>query len=147
MLADAALPSPLTEVAAMVPDGVFCLGSALAFHNPTTNEPNTYHIAIRQGAKKRLHGNMPVTLHHFSAQQYETGLSEYKIDAYSVRVYNPEKTLCDIIRFRNTLVPGIVKEALENYMKMKTRDLPELREYSKIMKIEKILDRYMEVMV
>jgi predicted transcriptional regulator of viral defense system len=147
MLSYIELPSSYIEISKIIPGGVFCLQSALAFHNLTTFEPPKYHLAIRQGSKIIVPEEYPVILHYFSPKQYETGFNEYPLEKFNIPVYDLEKTINDLIRYRNKMSPGIVKEALEEYMKRPDKDLVKLKVYSKILRTKRTLDQYMEVMM
>ena len=147
MLADIELPSSFVEISKLVPAGVFCLHSALSFHKLTTFEPTKYHLAISQGRKIVIPEEYPVILHYFSPKQYETGFNEYPLENFNIPVYDLEKTINDLIHYRNKMTPGLVKEALEEYMKRPDKDLVKLKTYSKILRTRRTLDQYMEVMM
>ena len=65
----------------------------------------------------------------------------------TVRCYNAERTLCDILRSRNRLDEETVISALKNYASSTNKDLNRLTEYASIFGISKILKRYMEVLL
>ena len=64
-----------------------------------------------------------------------------------VNVYNVERTICDIVRSRNKIDIQIFNDALKRYAKLKTADLILLGEYAKKFNVEKIIKRYMEVLL
>ena len=64
-----------------------------------------------------------------------------------MRCYNAERTVCDIIRSRNRLDEETVISAIKNYAVSKEKDLNLLAEYATMFGIEKILKRYMEVLL
>ena len=64
-----------------------------------------------------------------------------------VRCYNAERTVCEIIRSRNRLDEETVISAIKNYAVSKEKDLNLLAEYATMFGIEKILKRYMEVLL
>ncbi len=65
----------------------------------------------------------------------------------SVRCYNAERTLCDILRSRNRLDEETVISAVKNYASYTNKDLNRLTEYSSVFGVSKILKRYMEVLL
>ncbi len=67
-------------------------------------------------------------------------------DDLAIRIYNIERTICDIIRDRNKIDLQIFNTALNEYMKRKDKNLILLSEYATKFKIEKILAQYMEVL-
>ena len=64
-----------------------------------------------------------------------------------IECYNAERTVCDIIRSRNRLDEETVISAIKNYAVSKEKDLNLLAEYATMFGIEKILKRYMEVLL
>ena len=67
-------------------------------------------------------------------------------DGFAIRIYNVERTICDIIRDRNKIDLQIFNTAINEYMKRKDKNLILLSEYATKFKIEKILAQYMEVL-
>jgi hypothetical protein len=66
---------------------------------------------------------------------------------HTIITYDPERTLCDIIRSRNKTDGQIVIEALKQYSQSQNKDLHRLYMYSRKFGIEKILHRYLEVLL
>ena len=66
---------------------------------------------------------------------------------HTVIVYDPERTLCDVIRSRNKMDRQIVIEALKNYARSKEKDLHRLFRYAENFGVEKILHQYLEVLL
>ncbi|MDA3812038.1 MAG: hypothetical protein PF518_17100 [Spirochaetaceae bacterium] len=64
-----------------------------------------------------------------------------------VKVYNMERTLCDILRTQSHTDIQIVSEAFKRYAKRKDKNIPLLSEYSKKLKVEKKLRAYLEVLL
>lgn len=64
-----------------------------------------------------------------------------------VRCYNIERTICDLLRSRSRCDEETVISALKNYAAFKGKNLNLLGEYAKLMKVEKTLKRYMEVLL
>ena len=65
---------------------------------------------------------------------------------FIIRIYNVERTICDIIRDRNKIDLQIFNTAINEYMKRKDKNLILLSEYAEKFKIGKILSQYMEVL-
>jgi len=66
---------------------------------------------------------------------------------HSVVTYNIERTLCDVIRSRNRIDSQIVIEAIKQYSQNRNKDLHRLYKYAGMFGIEKILQRYLEVLI
>ena len=64
-----------------------------------------------------------------------------------VKVYNIERTICDILRSRNRIDPQILTDALKMVVQIKKLNYPLLSEYAKKLKVDKILSMYLEVLI
>ena len=64
-----------------------------------------------------------------------------------VRTYSREKTLCDILRGVSNTDIQIVSEAFKQYAESKDKNIPLLSEYGKILRVEKRLRSYLEVLI
>ncbi|MBQ4340161.1 MAG: type IV toxin-antitoxin system AbiEi family antitoxin domain-containing protein [Firmicutes bacterium] len=64
-----------------------------------------------------------------------------------VKCYNPERTICDILRSRNRLNIETVVSAIKNYAASSNKDLNLLAEYAPKFGVEKVLRNYLEVLL
>ena len=63
------------------------------------------------------------------------------------RIYDMEKTVADILFYRNKVGIEETKEVLVNYLARKERNLNKLHRYAKELRCEKILSTYLEVLL
>ncbi|MPN48513.1 hypothetical protein SDC9_196121 [bioreactor metagenome] len=137
----------LIDVFKIVPNGVLCLTSALAYYDLTTYNPWQYEIAIERSKKVTLADYPPIKLVYFSSKQLELGIIEVDIDGHTVRIYDLEKTICDCVRYRNKIGIDIVKEGIKEYLKRKDKDLNKLMKYAEVCRVQKIIKEYLEVLI
>jgi predicted transcriptional regulator of viral defense system len=138
----------LYENSLIIPRGVFCLGSALSFYDLSTWDPPEVHMAIPRGMKVQIPENLPIKLYYFSGRFFETGKTEVELESgQKITMYDIEKTICDIIRYRNRIGIDIMKEALNEYLKLKNKNLNILYDYAGKLGIKTILDNYMDVLI
>ena len=135
------------DLARAVPGGVICLLSALSYYELTTFNPSVIAMAICRGSRKPKINYPPVEFYHFSKKQFEAGINKIKIKAHEIRIYNPEKTICDCFRYRNKLGLDIAKEGLSEYLKRKDRNLEKLLEYAEICRIKTLLQTWLNAMI
>jgi predicted transcriptional regulator of viral defense system len=64
-----------------------------------------------------------------------------------VKSYNPERTICDLLRNRSRTDEETVLNALKRFAASKEKDLNLLAEYATKLKVFKALKRYMEVLL
>ncbi len=135
------------DIACAVPKGVICLLSALSYHELTTLNPSIISMAICRGSREPKIEYPPVEFYHFSKKQFEAGINEIKIKGHKIRIYCPEKTICDCFRYRNKLGLDMAKEGLSEYLKRKDRNLEKLLEYAEICRIEPLLQTWLNAMI
>jgi len=107
----------LAEVARLVPKGVICLASALAFHGLTDQMPPKVWIAIgRKDWRPRL-TYPPVRIARFSDEQLRRGVERKKIAGTPVPVFGVAKTVADLFRYRRTVGDAIAIEGLRQALR------------------------------
>jgi predicted transcriptional regulator of viral defense system len=86
----------LAEVAKLIPKGIICLDSALAFHGLTDRIPSRVWVAIgfREWRPRITHP--PVHIFRFGPKIFNNGYKEHLIERVPVRVYEPAKTVADL---------------------------------------------------
>ena len=64
---------------------------------------------------------------------------------HQIRVYNAERTICDIIRSRSNIDIQDYQTALKSYLRRKEKNIPLLMEYAEAFHVATILRKYLEV--
>ena len=124
--------------------GIFSHNTALYFYDLTDRTP--FQLDMTFPSNVRITNDM-LSTHYISKDKFEIGLTTKEFeDGTTIRLYNMERTICDIIRDRNKIDTQIFNTALKEYMKKKDKNLNLLYEYAKIFKISKILKMYLEVL-
>jgi predicted transcriptional regulator of viral defense system len=136
--------SELVDVQKIIPGGIYCLGTALSIHGIGTWEPPELHLAIRRDYRVAVPSSPPIRFFSFSRARFELGIEEKDFESGIIRVYDAEKTICDVIRFRNTLGMDVAMEALREYVKRQDRNIPRLLEYAKLLRMEGSIRTYLE---
>ena len=120
-LPDAALDAQqsLAEVARLVPKGVICLASALAFHGLTDQMPPKVWIAIgRKDWRPRL-TYPPIRIARFSDELLSRGIERKKIAGTLVPVFGVAKTVADLFRYRRTVGDALAIEGLRQALRQR----------------------------
>jgi predicted transcriptional regulator of viral defense system len=144
----------LAEAAKLVPRGVICLTSALAFHGLTDTVPGRIWIAI--GSKDRLPriDHPPLQFVRFGPKVLASGIEEHRIEGVCVRIYNPAKTVVDLFRYRRSAgrryqrSPGLnlALEGLRESLRQHKARPAELVRYAEEAGAWKIMRPYLEAM-
>jgi len=137
--------SIMIDIDKIVSDGVLCMYSAWLYYNLSVQIPQCFHIAIEKSRKVVLPDYPPIKLYFWKQEYYKLGIDIQKIDGYSVRIYDLEKTVCDAVKFRNKIGMETTAEIIKNYLIRTERNFTKLMKYAKIMRIEKIMRTYIEI--
>lgn len=138
----------LKEALLTIPDGIICMGTALSFYELTTWNPPETHIAIGRGRKVVLPDYPPIKLYHISESILKLGRTEVKAESGEmIAIYDRERVVCDAIRFRNKIGMDIMKEVLKEYMVSKQKNLNTLTSYARQLRIETVLNQYLDVLL
>lgn len=135
------------EIALRIPSGVFCLYSACYLHGLSDFVPSEQHLAVPKKSRYVLPDYPPVKLYYWEKKAFELGLSHFQLPEGELRVYDPEKTVCDMFRLRNKVGMDIVKEVLKNYLQRTDRDLAKLHDYARKLRVGKILNRFLMILL
>jgi len=130
-----------------VPQGVICLISALAFHEITTQIPHFVYLAIPRNAYKPTILHPPMRYFWYSEKLLTTGVEKHRIDGFTFKIFNIEKTLVDCVKFRNKIGMDIVLEALKMYWRRRKTNINKLMDYAKLFHVEHILRPIMETII
>jgi predicted transcriptional regulator of viral defense system len=133
------------EALMAIPGSVLCLGSSLSIHEIGTWEPPEIYLAVQAGRKVLVPELLPIRLFHFAKDTFELGIVEGK--GGMLRFYDAERTICDIMRFRNSIGLDIAMEALREYTRRGRKNIPRLLEYAEKLNVLGPLKRSLEVLV
>src|SRR5271165_3607449 len=103
-LPDASLDAnhSLAEAAKLVPKGVICLTSALAFHELTDTIPSRVWMAIGAKDRRPRAKSPPLQFVRFGQKVLGSGIKEHVVEEVRVRIYTPAKTVVDLFRYRRS---------------------------------------------
>ena len=135
------------DICKAIPKGVICLISALDFHDLTTFKPPDIYAAVPQGEKIPEIIYPPVKGYYFSKKTYESGIEIHNTSCGTVKIYNREKTICDMFRYRNKLGEDLAMEGLKNYLNLKDHCVHSLLEYAKVCRVYSIIYPYMKAII
>jgi predicted transcriptional regulator of viral defense system len=86
----------LAEAAKLIPNGVICLSSALAFHELTDQIPASVWVAIGTRDWRPKVTRPRVQIVRFGAKIFDKGIQQHIIEKVPVRIYAPAKTVVDL---------------------------------------------------
>lgn len=146
-LSDTEVTSGFVDVSKAIPKGVIALVSALAYYELTTFNPAKVHVAIPNDEKPPALNFPPVEVYYFYKRQYTSGITDVAIQGHSVKIYNREKTVCDMFRYRNKLGEDLAFEGLRNYLELPESNINTLQEYMEICRVKTIMKPYVKTLI
>lgn len=90
----------LALVAKLVPSGVVCLVSALAYHELTDTIASRVWLAIGSKDRKPAVTRPALQIVRFSPPMMREGVERHVIDGVPVRITSPARTVADLFRYR-----------------------------------------------
>ena len=133
---------------AFVPNGVICLMSAARYYELTNFLPDAVDVAIERKKKVNTLPEWPVIrLFYFDPSRMDLGVTEVRYSDNCFHIFDIEKTVVDIIYYRNKIGIEETAEVLRNYLKRRDRQIDRLYAYAKCLRCEKIVRTYLEVLV
>ena len=129
---------------AFVPDGVVCLLSAAVYYNISTYRPD----AIPRKAKVSTLPDWPeLNVCYFTDDRFDVGIETIEEGKNKFRIYDIEKTVVDIVFYRERIGIEETKEVLINYLHRSDRNLNRLIRYAEMLKCGDVMKKYLEVLV
>jgi predicted transcriptional regulator of viral defense system len=137
----------LVIVAAVVPQGVICLLSALAFHGIDTQIPHAVWVAIEHGSREPVLAYPPVRVVRLSGRSFTHGVERHSLEGQRVRVYSVAKTLADVFKFRNTVGIDVALEALRESWTDRRFIMDDLVRAARVCRVERVMRPYLDAIV
>ena len=136
------------KIISMSEKAIFSMNTALYLHNLSDRAPLVFDVTVPYYYGGSLRKNKNVNLHFVKDSVLNLG----KIEIISpfgmkIKVYDKERTICDIVKNRNNMDMEIFSKALKNYVKNSNKNLRKLMKYAKELKIEKKMKEYMEMIL
>lgn len=133
---------------AYVPNGVICLLSAAVHYNLSTHRPDAIDIAIPRKARVSTLPEWPeLKIYYFTDERFSVGAEIIEVGKNKFRIYDVEKTVVDIVFYREKMGVEETKEVLSNYLHRKDRNLNKLIRYAEMLKCEDTINKYLEVLI
>ncbi len=89
----------------------------------------------------------PLDVVYLSSKPFNAGIEHHNLDGINVKIYNKEKTVTDCFKFRNKIGLDIAVEALRDYFRQSSYNLPGLQKYARINRVFKIMQPYIKAIL
>jgi predicted transcriptional regulator of viral defense system len=134
----------LAQVAKRIPSGVFCLLTALRFHELTTQSPAEVWIALPEKARKPRLDYPRLRVARFSGAALTEGVEMHRREGVEIRVYSAAKTVADCFKYRNKVGIDVAVEALRDFSRRHRGGATELARFARICRVTRIMQPYLD---
>lgn len=134
----------LLTVATKVPQAVFCLLTALQFHELTTQLPRQIWIAMPRGSHTPRIDYPPIKMVQFTGEAYTAGVEEVERDGVKLRVYSVAKTLADCFKHRNKIGLDVALEALKDARARSKASAEDIWRNAQFCRVANVMRPYLE---
>lgn len=123
----------------LFPDAVLCMETALFYYGYSDRNPAEWNFAIDKNVSKfRTNIEYPfIKVYRMDSDLLRIGETTGEIDFIKVRIYNRERTICDVLKNMNKMDKEIFNKAIQGYVKDLKKNIPNLMIYAKKLRVEK----------
>ena len=131
-----------------VVSGIFSNDTALYFHGLSDRTPIKCTLTIPSGYNTRLLKNKKYKFFYVKKDLHGLGVQVINTNYDNkIKIYDIDRTICDIIKNKNKLDISLVTEAIKNYINSSKKNIFRLTKYAKKMGIMNKVSNYLEVLL
>lgn len=141
------LPDDLVILQNKSKNAIYSNMTALYLYGFSDRLPIKYDITVNSGYNGSLQEVDNVNLFYTKKELLNLGEFVYRLDSGNlIKVYDLERTICDVIKNKNRLDQELANKALRKYFYSKEKNTLKLYEYAKKMKIYKKVRSAFEIL-
>ncbi len=131
--------SDISIITTLFPDAVLCMESALDYYGYMDRTPEAWHLAVDgKSTRTRFYIDYPIVKPHFiRSERYRAGIEQVKIDGKAVKIYDRERTVCDLLLHRNKVDGEVFNLAIQRYIHDPEKVEARLMKYARLLHVEK----------
>ncbi len=137
----------LIVVARRAPKAVFCLLTALRYHDLTTQAPFEVWLAVGHKDRAPTMDWPPLRVMRFSDVAMKAGVERHREGNTSIHVTNVARTVADCFKFRNKIGLDVALEALRDAWEKRRVTMDALWESAKVRGVAAVMRPYLESLV
>lgn len=142
------IKSDFYYVPVYIQKGTICLLSAAVYWELCTSRPSGVDVALPRESKLYTRPEWPhFNLYFFGARRYELGTQVIEEEGYAYRIYNAEKTVVDILSYKEKIGVEEVKDIITHYLQRTDRDLNKLYHFASQFNATDALRTYLDVLL
>ena len=131
--------SEISIINRLFPDAVLCMETALFYYGYSDRNPAEWNIAIDKNTSRyRTKIDYPfIKDYRLDSAIIKLGECQGVIDGESVRIYDRERTICDVLHNMSKMDKEIFNKAIMSYVNDSKKNIPNLIEYAKVLRVSK----------
>ncbi|AIY06669.1 hypothetical protein Plano_2704 [Planococcus sp. PAMC 21323] len=130
------------------PQLIFSHETALYLHDLTDRDPISYSVTVPTGYHNRLLMNNDLQVYTVKKEWHELGVTESStVYGRQIRLYNAERTLCDLFRQRNKVDADLLNDSMKRYLNRKEKNIPQLLRYADLFRVSSPIRKYVEILL
>ncbi|MBQ9035988.1 MAG: type IV toxin-antitoxin system AbiEi family antitoxin domain-containing protein [Erysipelotrichaceae bacterium] len=127
---------------------IFSHETALFLHGLMEREPKDISVTVRAGYNASHLRKKGIRVYQVKPEIEELGVLDIQTNFdNTVRAYDMERTICDVIRYKEAMDVQVFQYAMKEYMGSTHKNLNHLMTYAKKLHIESAVRTYTEVML
>lgn len=127
---------------------IFSHETALYLHDLTDRDPPEWSVTVPRGYNGSNLRDEGIKVYTVKNELFQMGITDLKtLYGRSIKVYDKERTISDIIRNRNNMDISIINESIKRYIESQDRNIPRLLRYAKELDVQNIIRNYMEILL
>lgn len=123
----------------LFPDAVLCMETALFYYKYSDRNPAEWSFAIdRNVSKFRTNIEYPfIKAYRVKSDLVTLGETAGEIDFTKVRIYDRDRTICDVLKSMSKIDKEIFNKAIQGYVNDSQKNIPNLMIYAKKLRVQK----------
>ena len=131
--------SEVALINSLFPDAVFCMETALFFYKYRDRNPAEWNITVdKNTSRQRTNIDYPfIKAYRVEPALLNLGETDGIIEFTKVRIYDRDRTICDVLRNMSKMDKEVFNKAIQSYVKDPQKNIPNLMEYAKALRVQK----------
>jgi len=128
--------------------GIYSHETALYLHGFTDRTPLKFVMTFPYGYHAESIHAANVSMRKSISKLYGVGITQCASPCgNSIKLYNLERTLCDVVRGDNSCDVHIVNQAMKQYAGYRNKNISRLVKYAELLRVKTKIVKYMEILL
>lgn len=134
-------------IAKLFPSAVIYLNSALYHYGYSDRINSSWQIAVdKDTSKSQFKITYPIITPFYLEKKFmDIGITEYSIDYVKIKIFDKERTICDVLRYEKKMDKEVFNKAIQSYIQDEEKNINRLMEYAKVFKVGNKIKIYIGV--